>query len=82
MNTATVNIRCIFPPFATIKLRHDWKRATTEAIARALRCYADELFVVVGFSDDRRLVILILFVFFVLVIIVVVGVSRWHRVAQ
>jgi hypothetical protein len=22
------------PPFATIKLRHDWERATTEVIAR------------------------------------------------
>ena len=28
--------RMHLPPFATIKLRHDWKRATTEAIASAL----------------------------------------------
>jgi len=41
------------------------------------------LFVFVGFSDDRRLVVLMLvfFIFFVLVIIVV-GIAGRHRVAH
>ena len=42
------------------------------------------LVVLVGFSDDCRLIVpvLVLFVFFVLVIIIVVGISRRHRAAD
>jgi hypothetical protein len=64
-------------------------RAARCRAAPRLRCYVAKfeacaaLFVVVGFSDDRRPVVpvFVLFVFFVLVIIVVVGVSRRHGVA-
>ena len=65
------------------------KRAITEGVrprrvVNAAKAEARGALFVVGFSDDRRLVVpvLVLFVLFVLVIIIVVGVPRRHRVAH
>ena len=64
------------------------KRAITEGVrprrvVNAAKTEARGALFLVGFSDDRRLVVLILFVFFVLaIIIIIVWVSRRHRVAH
>src|SRR3979409_439061 len=58
----------------------------TEIRAGELLHEPSRLFVVVGFSDDRRLALVVWFgvvVFFlIIIIIVIVGVSRRHRVAH
>jgi hypothetical protein len=66
-------------------------RSTTRSTRRAIFGHqtsvhplGSALVVLVGFSDDCRLIVpvLVLFVFFVLVIIIVVGISRRHRAAD